>query len=88
MMTEDDAKKTRCHRSIGSEVMINCLASACMAWQWSEAKRTAAFTGAVAERMRTQKKPDFSLAMREVFAETGGQFERTEGDCGLKGRPQ
>lgn len=83
-MTEDEAKTKTCHRTIGTGVTGNCAGSKCMAWAWSEAKRTAAFLEAVQARMQAQAKPNFNTAIQEVYAETGGQFARVEGDCGLK----
>lgn len=62
-----------------------CLGSDCMAWRWSEPKRTVAFLEAVQKHMQGQTKPNFNTATQAVYAETGGQFERVEGFCGLAG---
>lgn len=62
-----------------------CRASDCMSWRWSEPKRTAAFLEAVQKHMQAQDKPNFNTAVQKVYAETGGQFERVEGHCGLAG---
>lgn len=63
----------------------NCCASACAAWRWSEAKRSAAFLEAVQAHMQGMAKPNFNIAVQAVYAERGGQFERVEGYCGLAG---
>jgi len=65
-----------------------CIGSGCMAWRWSEPKRTAAFLEAVQAHMKAQDKPNFNTAVQAVYAETGGQFERVEGACGLAGAVQ
>lgn len=65
-----------------------CIGSACMAWRWSESKRTAAFLEAVQAHMQRQSKPNFNTAVQAVYAETGGRFERVEGLCGLAGKPE
>lgn len=65
-----------------------CIASTCMAWRWSEPKRTVAFLEAVQKHMQGQSKPNFNTATQAVFAETGGQFARIEGGCGLAGDVQ
>lgn len=91
-MTEDEAKTKWCVQSFATPQIDHvreagpwtCAGSACMAWEWSEAKRTFAFLEAVQRHMQTQDKPNFNTATQAVFAETGGQFERVEGDCGLK----
>lgn len=62
-----------------------CAGSACMAWRWSEAKRSAAFLEAVQAHMQGMAKPNFNIAVQAVYAERGGQFERVEGYCGLAG---
>lgn len=99
-MTEAEAKTKWCHqarftgtpsddlvpnRSDPIEDSTRCIASDCMAWRWSEPKRTAAFLEAVQKHMRAQDKPNFNTAVQKVYAETGGQFERVEGHCGLGG---
>lgn len=83
-MTEEEARKKWCVQSVSTDAAMRCAASACMAWEWSEPKRTAAFLEAVQAKMQAQAKPNFNTATQEVFAETGGQFARVEGDCGLK----
>lgn len=65
-----------------------CIASACMAWRWNEAKRTSAFLEAVQAHMQAQDKPNFNTATQAVYAETGGKFARVEGGCGLAGEVQ
>lgn len=89
-MTEDEAKTKACpharHFDPGNGDSPNCCASGCMAWRWSEAKRTAAFLEAVQTHMQGQPKPNFNTALQAVYAETGGQFERVEGFCGLAGQ--
>jgi len=65
--------------------IFNCLGNQCSQWRWHEPKRTAAFLEAVSAHMRTQSKPNFNASVQAVYAETGGQFERIEGFCGLAG---
>lgn len=84
-MTEDEALRTTCHRTIGTGAIGSCVASKCSAWRWSEAKRTLAFLEAVQAHMKAQPKPNFNTSVAAVYAETGGQFERSEGYCGLAG---
>ena len=101
-MTEDEAKKKWCPqvREIGDDPVAynrnyvgkpvgRCVASECMAWRWSEAKRTVAFLEAVQAHMRTQTKPNFNTAVQAVvYADRAGEFARTEGYCGLAGPVQ
>ena len=86
-MTEYEAKLHICHRTIGllAGGQVYCIAHRCMAWRWHEARRTAAFLEAVQAHMKTQAKPNFSTATQAVYAENGGQYEMTEGYCGLAG---
>lgn len=65
-----------------------CIASACMAWRWSEGKRSAAFLEAVRAHMGSEAKPNFNASVQAVYAERGEQFERVEGRCGLAGASQ
>lgn len=65
-----------------------CIGSACMAWRWTEAKRSEAYHEAVRAHMRTQAKPNAATAAQEVYATRGHEFEHTEGGCGLAGAPQ
>lgn len=88
-MTEDEAKTKACCGA-GYRPLENghCIASACMAWRWSEEKRTLAFLEAVQAHMKAQAKPNFNTATQAVWAETGGKFARIEGYCGLAGKPE
>lgn len=101
-MTEDEAKTKWCcgpamnvmaARIASGKPQVSategqCIASNCMAWRWSEPKRTVAFLAAVQARMQSSAKPNFNKAVAEIWTETGGQFERVEGDCGLAGEPK
>ena len=91
-MTEDEAKTKWCPQSRCANqdpsLHDNCIASMCMAWRWSEAKRSAAFLEAVQAHMVASDKPNFNTSVQAVYAETGGKFERSEGYCGLAGAPQ
>lgn len=100
-MTEEEAKTKWCPETMAAPATYDtdgmgvrewgpflCRGSACMAWRWSEAKRTVAFLEAVQAHMQTQAKPNFNTAVQAVWSETGGKFERVEGHCGLAGSPQ
>lgn len=65
-----------------------CIASQCMAWRWSDAKRTAAFLDAVQAHMKASSSPNFAKSTQAVYAERGREFENSEGYCGLAGRPE
>lgn len=90
-MTADEANVTRCCGPEGcggnsaGEAERYCLASLCAGWRWDEAKRTSAFLEAVQAHMQASTKPNFNTAVQAVYAEKGGQFEHTEGHCGLAG---
>ena len=89
--TEPAARTSVCFRAQGflasREVNTHphCIGSLCMAWRWSEAKRTGAFLAAVRAHMNTQPKPNFNTALQAVFAAEGDRFEHTEGYCGAAG---
>lgn len=67
----------------------SCIGSKCMAWRWSEAKRTKAFVEAVQQRIKeksTKDKPySHNKAIAEVYAEIGDKLVHSEGYCGLAG---
>lgn len=64
-----------------------CIGSACMAWRWSRAKETKAYLDAVQAHMK-ETGDNFNVATNKVWAQIGSTFERTEGYCGLAGRPE
>jgi len=97
-MTEDEAKTKWCPNTMAAPCSYDtdgmgvreygpyyCRGSACMAWRWSEEKRTLAFLEAVQAHMKAQERPNFNTATQAVYAETGGKFARSEGYCGLAG---
>jgi hypothetical protein len=96
-MTEDEAKTKTCVQTLAAISDLTggtnhspaaCIGSACMAWRWHEGKRAEAFHEAVREHMRASAKPSHSVSVQAVYAARGGEFERTEGFCGLAGSPQ
>lgn len=89
-MSEDEATELHCCGPLALHPGGSgfCIASRCMAWRWSETKRTAAFLDAVRKHMASAAKPNFNASVQAVYAETGGEFERSEGHCGLAGRPE
>lgn len=60
-----------------------CIGAACMAWRWSEEKRTAAFLQATVEHMKATG-DNFNKATQEVVKRRD-EFKHTEGFCGLAG---
>lgn len=79
---DDDALDATC------DPPLRCIASYCMAWRWSDAKRTAAFLDAVQAHMKASPNPNFAKSTQAVYAERGREFENSEGYCGLAGGPE
>jgi ElaB/YqjD/DUF883 family membrane-anchored ribosome-binding protein len=65
------------------QVPARCIGSECMAWRWSEEKRTAAYLQAVVEHMKSTGET-FNKATQEVVKRRD-EFAHTEGYCGLAG---
>ena len=86
-MTEAEARDRWCPLSFNRDGLLPCGASGCMAWRWSRAKETKAYLEAVQQLMKTSG-VDFKLASNKIWAESGSTFERTDGYCGLAGRPE
>lgn len=86
MMTEKEAETKWCYRSKVGEAWT-CSASNCMAWRWARAKETQSYLDAVQKRMKDEGE-NFAKASHHVYAEMGSHFEKTEGYCGLAGRPE
>lgn len=98
-MTEDEALKKACCgpwavnwagridsvAAIQATQAQTCIASSCMAWRWSEEKRTAAYLQAVVEHMKATG-DNFNKATQEVVKRRE-EFTHTEGFCGLAGAP-
>ena len=90
-ITEAEAKTKMCCGPMARNVQPQefcCVGSKCMAWRWSEAKRTLEFLSAVREHMQSQPKPNFNTSVQAVYAETCGRFERVEGYGGYAGDTQ
>lgn len=93
-VTETEAKTKACFKAatFGASQQLadgpgpHCIGAQCMAWQWSEGKRTAAFLEAVQAHMKAQAKPNFNTAVQAVYADAGSEFARSEGYCGLAGQ--
>jgi len=64
-----------------------CLSDTCMMWRWSRAKETKAYLDEV-QRFMAETGENFNAATNKIYAKLGSTFERTEGYCGLAGRPE
>ncbi len=58
-----------------------------MMWRWSRAKETKAYLDEV-QRFMAETGENFNTATNKIYAKLGSTFERTEGYCGLAGRPE
>lgn len=64
-----------------------CYGDVCMMWRWSRAKETKAYLDEV-QRFMAETGENFNSATNKIYAKLGSTFERTEGYCGLAGRPE
>ena len=60
-----------------------CIASECMAWQWSQEKETDAYLKDVKDYMISTPEKNFGKAAAAVWAEKKGSYAKTQGFCGL-----
>jgi hypothetical protein len=92
-MTEDEAKKTLCHRMIGSTMMDRGgnTGGKCMAWRWIPLQADEAFKAAVIKAKEDigDKTPAGVKASQHVIANRaayGLPAEPFDGFCGLAGK--
>lgn len=80
--TEEEAATKICVAYINNK----CQGSACMAWRWSQADKTAAISRRAIEVAKAEE-IDWGKAYMKVLKEEADQFKKTEGYCGLAGYP-
>jgi hypothetical protein len=80
--TEEEANIRKCPIN-GT---MDCIASGCMAWRWSQTKKTRAFSKRTVE-IAKEKDLKINEAFDWVWKNEGEKFSRTEGYCGLAGYP-
>lgn len=88
ILSEEDAKQTECPFMVDAVTgeAIKCLGTGCMAWRWTEEKKTDAYLQDCADFAR-ENKVSVSNAFQRVWAEKRGTYKNTEGYCGRVGRP-
>ena len=88
--TEDQAGDMYCPLAMTKGIPVSgpdvCRGSKCMAWRWSQTKKTNAFSKRTIE---VAKEEGLKLheAIDWVLKNENDQFKRTEGYCGLAGYP-
>lgn len=92
--TPEQAMQMSCcvgNPSDNPSMKMPCISEKCMAWRWSQAKQTAAYSKAVIEHAVAARKDNPKHKLTEsythVLLEQGGALERTEGYCGIAGFP-
>lgn len=80
--TPDAAQKKMC----AADPEMFCAGDACMAWRWSQAEMSKAFSKRVLEVAKADG-TDWGKAHQKVLKTEKDNFVRKEGYCGLAGYP-
>ena len=88
-MTAEQAENRICpYMTPNAGEPAGCVAGQCMAWRWSRAEQSKAFSDKVIAHCKETGEKSWSKAHNALMAEGEHQeFENTVGYCGLAGNP-